>query len=33
MDGHGQAAMATWILVFCAETAIISLPRKTTGRT
>ena len=32
-DGHGQAAMARWIRVACAETPIISLPRQATGLT
>ena len=30
---HSHAAIATCILVFCAETAICSLPRQTNGLT
>ena len=30
---HSQVAIATWIFVFCAEIAIISLPLQATGLT
>ena len=33
IEGHAQVAIATWILLFWAETAIISEPRHATGRT
>ena len=33
MLGHSQAAMARWIVLFWAETPIISEPRQATGRT
>ena len=32
-DPHSQVATATWILFFCAEIAIISLPRQIKGLT
>ena len=32
-EPQSQAAIARWMLVFCADTPIISLPRQAIGRT